>query len=194
MNRMSQLSSLAAQIECAKSYARSAREAGQAADTIEKIIRGLRTTYAAAAAGLGRQDAGPRAFVLEVGVDRQHTMFLGDRPVPVSGAYIQALLQEAGLRLEAGQVILLDTELVRDLIEEALGRLAHDQAMAEKERAELQAALTRSREFRLESAEAAIGVVMDKADGIHRRKAALLYAGLALEELGEPKSRPPRAA
>lgn len=194
MNHQNPLSLLAAQIECAKSHARHTREAGHAADAIEKIIRSLRLTYAATAAGLGRQEAGPQAFALEVGFDRQHTMHLGDRPVPVSGAYIEALFMEAGLRLEAGQVIQLEAELVRDLVDEALGRIAHDQAMAEKERAELEAILTRPQDFRLESVETAIGEAKSKADKVRHRKVSLLAAGLALDDLGEPKSRPQRAA
>lgn len=194
MERESQLSLLAAQIECAKSHARRARESGKDATAIERIVGSLRLTLAATLTGLDPRRVVPPGFVLEAGRGREHEMKMGDQSMPVSGAYSRALLEEAGVKLELGQVILLEDGLVRDLVEEALGRIAHDQAMAEKERAELQAVLTRAPEFRLESVEAAIGDVLDKADGIRRRKAALLYAGLALDELSEQNRRPGRAA
>ena len=154
----------------------------------------LRLTLAAALSGLDPGKIEPQAFVLEAGPFREHTIKLGDRSVPVNGPYLEALLKQAGLKLEPQQVILLEAGLVRDLVEEALGRIALDQAMAEKERAELQAVLTRAPGFRLESVEDAIGEALDKVDGIRRRKAALLYAGLAVDELSEPTGRPQRAA
>jgi hypothetical protein len=194
MKRESQLSLLAAQIECAKSRARRARETGEDDASIERIVASLRLTLAAVLAGLDLGKPQPQAFVLEAGRLREHTIKLGDRSVPVSGPYLESLLTRAGLELEPQQVILLEAELIRDLVEEALGRIAHDQAMAEKERAEIQAVLTRAPEFRLESVESAIGEALDKADGIRRRKAALLYAGLALDELSESTGRSKQAA
>lgn len=190
----SQLTWLADQIECAKSQARRARESGKDATAIERIVGSLRLTLAAMLAGLDPRQVDLPRFSLEVGLGREHEMKLGVQSVPVSAAYAKALLEEAGVELSPGQVILLEDGLVRDLVEEALGRIAYDQALAERERAALQAALTRAPEFRLESAESAIGVLLDKADGIRRQKAALLYADFALDELSERKSRPPRAA
>ena len=194
MKRESQLSLLAAQIECAKSQARRARKSGEDDAPIKRIVASLRLTLAAVLSGVDPGKANPQAFVLEAGRHREHTIKLGDRSVPVSGPYLEALLKQAGLKLESEQVILLEAGLIRDLVEEALGRIAHDQAIAEKERAEIQAVLRRAPEFRLESVENAIGEALDKADGIRRRKAALLYAGLALDELSEPQGRSQRAA
>jgi hypothetical protein len=190
----SQLSLLAAQIECAKSHVRSARESGKDASAIERIVGSLRLTLAATLAGLEPCRVVPSGFTLEAGRGREHEMKLGDQSVPISSAYAVALLHEAGLELAPGQVILLEAELVRDLVEEALGRIAFDQATAERERSELQAVLTRSTEFRLESVETSLEEALSKADGIRRRKTALLCAGLALDELSEHKRRPERAA
>lgn len=194
MERESQLSQLAAQIECAKSHARRARESGMDASAIERIVGSLRLTLAATLSGLDPRRVVPTGFVLEAGRGREHEMKLGDQSVPVSAAYARALLGEAGLELAPGQVILLEDGLVRDLVEEALGRIAYDQAMAEKERAELEAVLTRTPEFRLESVESAIEEALGKADRVRLRKVALLSAGLALDELSEPTGRPQRAA
>jgi hypothetical protein len=186
MEKESQLSLLAAQIECAKSKAERAREVGEDASAIEKIVGSLRLTYAALAAGLGTEETRPQAFELRAGRVREHSVVLGDQPVPVNGPYLEAVLREAGLELAPGQVILLEAELVRDLVEEALGRIAHDQARAEKERAELEAVLARTPGFRLESVENAIGDALAKREEV-RRKVALLSAGLALDELREQK-------
>lgn len=194
MDRESLLSLLAAQIECAKSQARRARESGRNASAIERIVGSLRLTLAALLLGLDPLRAVPSGFILEAGRGREHLMKLGDQSVPVGSAYIGALLREAGVDLAPGQVILLEAELVRDLVEEALGRIAFDQAMAEKERAELQAALTRAPDCRFESVETAIGETLGKADRVRHRKVALLSAGLTLDEIGEPQGRPQRAA
>jgi hypothetical protein len=192
MEQESQLSLLAAQVECAKSKAERAREVGLDPSSIEKIVGSLRLTLAALAAGLDPGEAGPQAFLLAAGRVREHSVILGDRPVPVSRPYLESLLREAGVELAPGQVILLEAELVRDLVEEALGRVAHEQAMAEKAKAELEAVLARSG-LRMESVENAIGDALAKRDDVRRRKVALVAAGLALDELGEQKGRP-RAA
>jgi hypothetical protein len=194
MERESQLSLLAAQIECAKSKAKRAREVGDDTSAIDKIVGSLRLTFAALAAGLGSDEALPQAFELRAGRIREHSVTLGDRSVPVNGPYLQAVLGEAGLELAPGQVILLEAEFVRDLVEEALSRVAHDQATAEKERAELEAVLARTPDFRLESVENAIGDALAKREEVRRRKVALLSAGLTLDELVEHKGRPQRAA
>jgi hypothetical protein len=189
MERESTLSLLAAQISCATSKAMKAREVGRDASAIEKIAGSLRLTLAASLAGLPPDEAGPQAFQLAAGRIREHSVVLGDRPVPLSGPYLESLLHEAGLELAPGQVILLEAELVRDLVEEALGRVAHEQARVEKERAELEAVLARSGS-RVESVEHAIGDALAKRDEVCRRKAALVAAGLALGELGEQKGCP----
>jgi len=192
MERESQLSLLAAQAECAKSRAERAREVGEDPSAIEKIVGSLRLTLAALAAGLDPGEARPQAFLLAAGRVREHSVILGDRPVPVSRPYLESLLREAGVELAPGQLILLEAELVRDLVEEALGRVAHEQAMAEKAKAELEAVLARSG-LRMESAQNAIGDALAKRDDVRRRKVALVAAGLALDEIREQKGRP-RAA
>jgi hypothetical protein len=186
MERESTLSLIAAQIECAKSKAERARQVGEDPSAIEKIVGSLRLTYAALAAGLGPELARPQAFLLAAGRVREHSVILGDRPVPVSRPYLESLLSEAGVELAPGQVILLEAELVRDLVEEALGRVAHEQAVAEKAKAELEAVLARSG-FRMESVENAIGDALAKRDDVRRRKVALVAAGLALDDLREQK-------
>ena len=194
MKRESTLSLLAAQIECAKSKAERARKVGEDSSAIEKIVGSLRLTYAALAAGLEPDKTQSQAFELRAGRVREHSVSLGDRSVPVNGPYLEAVLVEAGLELAPGQVILLEAELVRDLVEEALSRVAHDQAMAERERAQLEAIFEPAPGVHLERPEDVFEDVQAKREEVHRRKVALLSAGLALDELVEHKGRPQRAA
>src|SRR5688572_7060260 len=121
MHKESMLSLLAVQISCAKSKAERARRVGEDSSAIEKIVGSLRLTYAALAAGLDPEAARSQAFELRAGRVREHSVTLGDRSVPVSWPYLESLLSEAGVELAPGQVILLEAELVRDLVEEALG-------------------------------------------------------------------------
>lgn len=194
MNQESQLSLLASQILCVKSRAERARESGEDFAPIDKIVGSLRLTLAATLSGRTTKDVDAPAFVLEAGVVREHTVTLGDRSVPVSGSYLEALLQTAGLQLAPQQVLLLEAGLVRDLVEEALGRIAHDQAEIVREKARLEAILRRSPDLEVEILGKASREASSKAEDVRHRKVALLSAGLALDELTEQKASPKRAA
>jgi hypothetical protein len=117
MKRESQLALLSAQVESAKSRAERAREAGRDASAIQKIVGSLRLTLAAQIAGLPPVKAGPQAYLLAAGRVRERSVVLGERPVPVSGPYFKALLSEVGLEFAPGQVILVEAEIVRDLVQ-----------------------------------------------------------------------------
>ena len=198
MEKESMLSLLAAQTHCAKSQAAALREVGQDASAIEKkIVGSLRLTYAAMAQGLLPEKAGPEAFLLRIGRTGEHEVMLGDRPVPVSGPYVRVLFKEAGIALWPGQVILLEASLVRDLLEEALARVAHDQAMAERERSALEAVFGRCPKIQAELPEKvfddavkrAFEDSLEKREDVRRRKVALLSAGFALDEQREQNGR-----
>jgi hypothetical protein len=194
MNQESPLSLLAGQILCVKSHARRARESGEDPAPIDKIVGSLRLTLAAALSGRTPKDVDATAFVLEAGVVREHTVTLGDRSVPVSGSYLEALLHRAGLQLAPQQVLLLEAGLVRDLVEEALGRIAHDQAEIAREKARLEAILRRTPDLHEGILEEASREASSKAEDVRHRKVELLSAGLALDELSEQKASPKRVA
>jgi hypothetical protein len=198
MEKKSMLSLLAAQTQCAKSRAASVREVGQDASAIEKkIVGSLRLTYAALAQGFLPDKVDPQAYVLRINRTGEHEVKLGDRPVPVSGPYVRVLFKEAGLALRPGQVILLEAGLVRDLLEEALARVAHDQATADRERAALETVFGRCRQFESEFPEKvfedavkrAFEDASEKGEEARRRKVALLAADFALDEHLEQKGR-----
>ena len=194
MNQESPLSLLAEQILCVKSRARRARESGEDPAPIEKIVGSLRLTLAAALSGRTPKDVETPAFVLEAGIVREHTVTLGDRSVPVSGSYLEAILRTSGLQLAPRQVLLLEAGLVRDLVEEALGRIAHDQAEVAREEARLEAILRRTPDLHEGILEKASRKASGKAEDVRHRKVELLSAGLALDERTEPKCPPERAA
>jgi len=194
MNHHSQLSLLASQILCVKSRARRACLSGEDPLPIERIVGSLRLTLAAVLSGQSPKDVEAPAFVLEAGVVREHTVTLGDSTVPVSGSYLEALLRNAGLQLAPQQVLLLEAGLVRDLVDEALGRIAHDQAEIALEKARLEAILRRSPDLPEGILEQASRDASTKAEDVRHRKVALLSAGLALDEPAEPTGRPDRAA
>jgi len=194
MNHPCQLSLLASQILCVKSRAKRARESGEDVLPMERIIGSLRLTLAAVLSGQSPKDVEAPAFVLEAGVVREHTVTLGDSTVPVSGSYLEALLRNAGLQLAPQQVLLLEAGLVRDLVDEALGRIAHDQAEIALEKARLEAILRRTPDLHEGILEKASREASSKAEDVRHRKVALLSAGLALDEQAEQKSRPEQAA
>jgi len=194
MNHQSQLWLLASQILCVKSRARRARESGEDPAPLEQIVGSLRLTLAAVLSGQTPKDVEAPAFVLEAGIVREHTVTLGDRSVPVSGSYLEALLRNAGLQLEPEQVLLLEADLVRNLVEEALGRIAHDQAEIAREKARLEAILRRTPDLQEGILEKASQEASSKAEDVRHRKVALLSAGLALDELAEQQGLPDRAA
>src|SRR5205814_3167975 len=109
------------------------------------------------------------------------------REVPVNGAYLMHVLSQAGVELECGEILLLDTALVQDLIEESLGQLAFEQASVESRRAALQANMPRPSALHLESARALASAESSVAE-IRRRKVDLVAASLAAADLMEQKT------
>lgn len=64
----------------------------------------------------------------------------GSRVIPGVGSYLRHLLREAGVELAPREVILLDADLVKTIVEEALSRNALYEAVLRQERSQLQSA------------------------------------------------------
>jgi hypothetical protein len=178
MDTHPELSMLAAQIECARSRADQKRETREDVSVIESIIDTLRLNYASRSAGLDPRVYGPWTFVLEVNGHREPLVRHGERHVPVNDVYVKHLFTEAGLELVPGQVLLLDLALVRDLVEEALGDIGHEEAQIAKTKAELNGILARAPGFRMESVEAALDSTESMAERVRSRKVDLIAASL----------------
>jgi len=178
-------STLARQIEAARSQADFQDEGGDGARLIESIFRSLRVTYLALSTGLDPWRDAVHAFVLEVTGSGEHVLHQGGLPVPVNSRHFEQLFWNAGIELLPGQILLLETELAKQAVEDALGRLALEHALAERERAQRRAgiddALTLPREEELE----ALQELERKSSALWERKIELVAASLVADELLE---------
>ena len=132
------LATLAQQIELARRRA-DLDESGSGLGLA--LFHSLRTTYLAISTGLDPwKDAGP-LFLLTVTNTGEHLLLQGGQPVPVNSPYLAGLFGSAGIDLLPGQLLLLEPELAKDAVEEALGSLALEQALADRERCRRREAL-----------------------------------------------------
>src|SRR5881394_2457708 len=117
MKMAPQLSMLAGQIACAKTRLESATMEARDFATLKSVVRSLRLTYAAQSTGLVPNGSRTPGFVLETDDHEEPLVYHCSREVPVNGAYLKHVLSQAGVELECGEILLLDTALVQDLIE-----------------------------------------------------------------------------
>lgn len=122
------VSVLAGQMLATKARATLARSQGKEAALIEAIERSLRRTL-----GVIVQIGDPRTLWGEGFsiVERTEGVICvqhRERDLPISSSYLQSLLEEAGVELEAGQVLLPDGDLLIALVEEALEALGQEEA------------------------------------------------------------------
>jgi hypothetical protein len=178
-------STLARQIEAARSQAGFLEDEGDGVRLLEAIFRSLRVTYLALSTGLDPWKDTVHAFVLEVKENGDHVLHHGGHPVPVNSRHFEQLFWYSGIELLPGQVLLLDPELAKQAVEEALGRLALEHALAERERALRKAgideALTLPREEDLD----ALQELDRRTSALWERKIELVAASLVADELLE---------
>jgi hypothetical protein len=135
------LSTIARQIDTAKNHAGIEERRGEGAGSIAAILRSLRVTYLALSTGLDPWRDASHLFILRVSPLGEHTLNQGGQPVPIDAPYLAYLFWTAGVELLPGQVLLLEPELAKDAIEEALGAVALEQAFTDRERTVRRAAL-----------------------------------------------------
>ncbi|MBV8879977.1 MAG: hypothetical protein JO332_08445 [Planctomycetaceae bacterium] len=125
------LAILAKQIDVARRLA--AREDDP--DTLSHaLFQSLRVTYLAITTGLDPRKEVQHLFILAVSHTGEALLLQGGQPVPINSPYLASLFWTAGIELLPGQMLLLEPELAKDAIEEALGGLALEQALADRER------------------------------------------------------------
>ena len=107
------------------------------------ILRSLRLSLRALTSGIDPDEA-PASFVLLVAKDGRTYLRRDTQMAPLSGPYLERLLARAGLKLEAGQELLIEPGLARRAIEESLGAIAAERRMVERQRLDLRAALRES--------------------------------------------------
>jgi len=137
------------------------------------LFHSLRVTYLAISTGLDpRKDAG-HLFLLTVSGSGEHLLLQGGQPVPVNSPYLASLFWSVGIELLPGQILLLESEIAKDAVQEALGGLALEQALADRD-------LCRRREA-LDHA-LALRVAEERSNLLWDRKIELVAASLVADE------------
>jgi hypothetical protein len=128
------MSTLARQVEAAKVHAAFERRSGQCEPVATAaVLRSLRTTYLALSAGLDPWKDAPYLFILNISRMGEHVLTQDGVDVPVNSPFLAYLFWTAGVDLQPGQFLFLEPEVAKAAIEEALGRVALEQAFAERE-------------------------------------------------------------
>lgn len=99
------------------------------------IFRSLRVTYLALSTGLDPWKEASHRFTLLLTDTGLPLLTQAGRPVPVSTSFLADLFGSAGVDLLPGQTILLEPEIAKAAIEEALGGIALAQAQADRDTA-----------------------------------------------------------
>ena len=128
------MSTLARQIETVKAHAgfgRRSSECDPAATAA--ILRSLRTTYLTLSTGLDPWKDAHHLFVLDISETGDHVLTQDGAAVPVNSPFLAYVFWSAGVDLLPGQFLFVEPEIAKVAIEEALGRVAFEQAFAERE-------------------------------------------------------------
>lgn len=118
------VSTLAGQMLQAQARAADALAGGRDARPIEAVDRSLRQTLSCLVQMRDPREVAAKGFSLVVHATGEAVVRQGERILPVTDRHLRNLLEEAGVELVPGQVILLDPALVVYLVEEALWALS----------------------------------------------------------------------
>jgi hypothetical protein len=121
------MSTLARQIDAAKILAGFEQRPGDA------ILRSLQVTYLALSSGLDPMKDAPHLFSVSVDETGEHRLAQEGASVPVNPPFLAYLFWTAGVDLVPGQFVFVEPEIANLAIEEALSRVALEQAFAERE-------------------------------------------------------------
>ncbi len=187
------MSALAYQIDAATLHAGFERRlATRDRGPVESILRSLRVTHLALSTGFDPRKDAPHLFSLNVTERGDYVLTQDGAAVPVNLPYLTYLFWSAGVELLPGQFVLVEPDVAKLVIEEALGRVALDQAFTEREwvtqrsALEVSAALPRREELD------ALRDLEARASQLWDRKLELIAASLLADEALERAS--PEAA
>jgi hypothetical protein len=121
------MSTLARQIDAAKILAGFEKRPSGA------ILRSLQVTYLALSSGLDPMKDAPHLFTVSVAELGEHLLAQDGAAVPVNPPFLAYLFWTAGVDLVPGQFVFVEPEIAKLAIEEALSRVALEQAFAERE-------------------------------------------------------------
>ncbi len=114
------VSTLAGQLLKVNDRAAEARAGGKDARSIEAVGRSLRLTLASLVQVRNLREVAMRGFSLVVTPMGEVVVRHEDRQLPVSDLFVRVLFQDAGGELVPGMVLILDGDVIRILVDEAL--------------------------------------------------------------------------
>ena len=186
MNMKSLMSTLARQIDAATILAEFERRPG-VEDPVpaESILCSLRRTYRALSSGLDPLKDARHLFTVSIAESGEHLLTQDGALVPANPPFLAYLFWTVGVELVPGQFVFVEPDVAKLAIEEALGRVALDQAFTEREwvtrRAAIEVATTRPRPEDLET----LRRLETRASLLWDRKRELVAASLIAEEFLE---------
>lgn len=176
------LSTIARQIDTAKNHAGIEERRSDGAGSIASVLRSLRVTYVALSTGLDPWRDASHLFILKVAESSEYQLSQAGLPVPVNAPFLSYLFWTAGVELVPGQLLLLDPELAKEAIEEALGAIALEQAFTERERLKRRAALEEAIALPPQGDVDALQALESRANVLWDRKIELVAACLMADE------------
>jgi hypothetical protein len=151
-------------------------------DLTRAIFVSLRTTYLAISSGLDPAKDASHLFLVTLNPQGEPLLLQGGQPVPVNALHLTGLFSGAGLDLLSGQTLLLEPELAKEAVEEALGRLALEQALAERERCRRKEVLDDALTLPPQEDLDALRDAEERSNVLWDRKIELLAASLVADE------------
>jgi len=146
------------------------------------LFHSLRVTYLALSTGLDPRKDASHLFLLTVSHTGEHLLLQGGQPVPINGSYLASLFQAAGIDLLPGQTLLLEAEIAKNAVEEALGGLALEQALAGRELSRRQEALESALTLPPQSDLDTLRAAEERSNLLWDRKIELVAASLVADE------------
>lgn len=173
------LATLARQIE----VTRASNEVEEArVELTRALFHSFRVTYLALSTGLDPRKEEPPLFTLLVTEAGLPVLLQGGRPVPVNSPFLAEFFGSAGVELQPGQLILLEPEIAKAAAEEALGGVALEQALADRERAQRRAAIEEAPTLPAQSDVDALAALETRRNLLWNRKIELVAATLVADE------------
>jgi hypothetical protein len=182
METTSILDTLARQIEAVKNSGGTEARAADDPAIVSSVLRSLRVTYLALSAGMNPWWDADRLFLLQASESGDVTLYQGGSVVPVQPGFLPYLFWTAGVELFPGQLVLLEPELAKVSIEDALGTIAIEQAIADRERGRQRALLESSLALPSRQDVDSIQALDDRLNQLWDRKIELVAAGLIADE------------
>jgi len=110
---------------------------GEPIDRTMGLLRSLRLTLRAVSAGIDLDDEPASSFVLSVSREGGLLLRRDSHLASLSGPFARSLFELAGIRLEHGQVLIVEPEFARRAIEDSLGESLAEESRLERKRANL---------------------------------------------------------